>query len=136
MPHADVTLDAQAEIITHWIIRSLLGETLDMRAVSSDYSVARAQHYMEQHYMEPITISKLAALGYVSASAFQHKIQTGNRRDPNCLSHLHSACPCKNAAATQTDSCHRDRNALRIQQQFSFFHLFSAKFWNFSNCIP
>lgn len=75
MPHADVTLDAQAEIITHWIIRSLLGETLDMRAVSSDYSVARAQHYMEQHYMEPITISKLAALGYVSASAFQHKFK-------------------------------------------------------------
>jgi len=75
MPHADVTLDAQAEIITHWIIRSLLGETLDMRAVSSDYSVARAQHYMEQHYMEPITVSKLAALGYVSASAFQHKFK-------------------------------------------------------------
>ncbi|MGN1106200.1 MAG: hypothetical protein ACI4RH_06070, partial [Huintestinicola sp.] len=48
MPHSDITLDAQAEIITHWIIRSILGETFDMRAISSDYSVARAQHYMEQ----------------------------------------------------------------------------------------
>ena len=50
MPNSDITLDAQAEIITHWIIRSIMGETFDMRAVSSDYSVARAQHYMEQHY--------------------------------------------------------------------------------------
>lgn len=28
---AEITLDAQAEIITHWIIRSLTGESLDMR---------------------------------------------------------------------------------------------------------
>ncbi len=33
-------------------IRSLFGEALDMRAVSSDYSVARAQHFMEQHFAE------------------------------------------------------------------------------------
>ena len=52
MPHVDVTLDAQAEIITHWIIRSLLGETLDMRAVSSDYSVARAQHYHGNQFLD------------------------------------------------------------------------------------
>lgn len=43
MMNSDITLEAQATVITHWIIRSILGETLDMRAVSSDYSVARAQ---------------------------------------------------------------------------------------------
>ncbi|WP_432650587.1 helix-turn-helix domain-containing protein [Huintestinicola sp.] len=75
MPNSDITLDAQAEIITHWIIRSIMGETFDMRAVSSDYSVARAQHYMEQHYSENITVSKLAALGYVSSSCLNRKFK-------------------------------------------------------------
>ncbi len=75
MPDSDITLDAQAEIITHWVIRSIMGETFDMRAVSSDYSVARAQHYMEQHYSENITVSKLAALGYVSNSCFNWKFK-------------------------------------------------------------
>ena len=75
MPNSDITLDAQAEIITHWIIRSIMGETFDMRAVSSDYSVARAQHYMEQHYSENITVSKLAALGYVSSSCFNRRFK-------------------------------------------------------------
>jgi len=75
MMNSDITLDAQAEIITHWIIRSIFGETLDLRAVSSDYSVARAQHYMEQHYMDNITVSKLAALGYVSASGFNRRFK-------------------------------------------------------------
>ncbi|MBP0957097.1 MAG: helix-turn-helix transcriptional regulator [Oscillospiraceae bacterium] len=75
MPNSDITLDAQAEIITHWIIRSIMGETFDMRAVSSDYSVARAQHYIEQHYSENITVSKLAALSYVSCSCFNRKFK-------------------------------------------------------------
>lgn len=75
MPNSDITLDAQAEIITHWTIRSILGETLDMRAVSDDYSVARAQHFMEQHYSENITVSKLAALGYVSPSCFNRRFK-------------------------------------------------------------
>ena len=70
MMNADVTLDAQTEIITHWLIRSIFGETLDMRAVSSDYSLARAQHYIEQHYMENITVEKLAGLGYMSKTTF------------------------------------------------------------------
>ena len=52
-----------------------MGETFDMHAVSSDYSVARAQHYMEQHYSENITVSKLAALGYVSNSCFNRKFK-------------------------------------------------------------
>lgn len=70
MMNSDVTLDAQTEIITHWLIRSIFGETLDMRAVSSDYSLARAQHYIEQHYMENITVEKLADLGYMSKTTF------------------------------------------------------------------
>ncbi|MBQ8569460.1 MAG: helix-turn-helix transcriptional regulator [Oscillospiraceae bacterium] len=75
MLNSDITLDAQSEIITHWMIRSIFGETLDMRSVSSDYSVAKAQHYMEQHYSEHITITKLAALGYISPSAFNRRFK-------------------------------------------------------------
>lgn len=75
MKNSDVTLDAQTEIITHWIIRSIFGESLDMRAVSDDYSIARAQHYIEQHYSENITVAKLAELGYVSASCFNRKFK-------------------------------------------------------------
>lgn len=75
MKNSDITLDAQAEIITHWIIRSIFGETLDMRAVSDDYSIARAQHYMEQHYSENITVAKLAELGYASASCFNRRFK-------------------------------------------------------------
>ncbi len=70
MMNSDITLNAQAEIITHWLIRSTFGETLDMRAVSMDYSIARAQHYIEQHYMDSITIDTLANLGYMSKTTF------------------------------------------------------------------
>lgn len=70
MMNSDITLEAQTEIITHWLIRSIFGETLDMRAVSSDYSLARAQHYIEQHYMDNITVEKLASLGYMSKTSF------------------------------------------------------------------
>lgn len=75
MQNSDITLDAQTEIITHWLIRSIFGETLDMRAVSSDYSIARAQHYMEQHYMNPITIEKLAELGYMSKTSLNRRFK-------------------------------------------------------------
>lgn len=75
MPHAEVTLDAQATVITHWIIRSLLGETMDLRSVSSDYSVARAQHYMERHFAERITAAELAQLGYMSVSSLNRKFK-------------------------------------------------------------
>lgn len=75
MANSDVTLNAQAEIITHWIIRSLMGENMDMRAVSDDYSVARAQHYMERHYGERITVAGLSGLGYVSPSCFSRKFR-------------------------------------------------------------
>lgn len=70
MMNSDITLEAQTEIITHWLIRSIFGELLDMRAVSSEYSLARAQHYMEQHYMEHITVETLANLGYMSKTSF------------------------------------------------------------------
>jgi len=75
MMNSDVTLDSQTEIITHWLIRSIFGETLDMRAVSSDYSLARAQHYIEQHYMENITVEKLAGLGYMSKTTFNRRFK-------------------------------------------------------------
>lgn len=75
MMNSDITLDANAEIITHWMIRSILGENLDLRAVSDDYSVARAQHYMEQHYAENITVSRLAELGYVSPSSLNRRFK-------------------------------------------------------------
>ena len=75
MANSDVTLDAQSEIITHWIIRSIFGESLDMRAVSDDYSVARAQHYMERHFSENITVAQLAGLGYISPSSFARRFK-------------------------------------------------------------
>ena len=46
-----------------------------MSAVSSDYSVARAQHYIKQHFMEQITVSKLAELGYVSPSCLNRRFK-------------------------------------------------------------
>ncbi len=75
MMNSDITLEAQTEIITHWLIRSLFGETLDMRAVSSNYPLARAQQYIEQHYMEDITVEKLANLGYMSKTTFNRRFK-------------------------------------------------------------
>lgn len=76
MMNSQETLEAHAKLMTHWIIRSLLGESMDMRAISNDYSVARAQHFMEQHFGEEITIEKLSKLGYVSASSLTRKFKT------------------------------------------------------------
>lgn len=76
MMHSDVTMQAHIELITHWIIRSILGESMDMRAVSSDYAIARAQHFMEQHYSEKITVASLANLSYTSPSTLTHKFKT------------------------------------------------------------
>lgn len=75
MKNAHITLDAQVELITHWTIRSIIGETLDMSAASSDYSVARAQHYIKQHFMEQITVAKLAELGYISPSCLNRRFK-------------------------------------------------------------
>ncbi len=70
MQNADVTLSAQTTIITHWLIRSILGENYDMRAISSNYAVARAEHYIEQHFNEVVTVRQLAELGNMSVSSF------------------------------------------------------------------
>lgn len=70
MSNSEITLEAQATVITHWLIRSVLGENFDMRAISDHYAVARAQHFIEQHYAEEITVKKLAKLGNLSVSSF------------------------------------------------------------------
>lgn len=70
MPNSDLTLEAQVTVITHWIIRSILGENLDLRMISSNYAVARAQHYMEQHFDKNITVEDLAGLNHMSSSSF------------------------------------------------------------------
>lgn len=70
MMNSDITLGAQVTVITHWIVRSILGESLDMRSVSSNYTVGRAQQYMEHHFAENITVAKLAELGHMSESGF------------------------------------------------------------------
>lgn len=82
MMNSDITLAAQTEIITHWIIRSIIGETLDMRAISDDYSVARAQHYIELHFAENITVSALAKLGCISESTFNRRFKKETGRTP------------------------------------------------------
>lgn len=69
MKNSDITLNAQSTLITHWIIRSILGENLDMRSVSSNYQVGRVQQYIEQHFNENITVKKLAQLVYMSESS-------------------------------------------------------------------
>lgn len=68
MPNSTITLDAQEIILTHWIIRSILGENYDMRGISSDYDIARCQHYIEQHYSEKISIKTLCDLTCSSSS--------------------------------------------------------------------
>lgn len=69
MKNSDITLGAQTTLITHWIIRSLLGENMDMRSVSSNYSIGRVQQYIEQHFDENITVKKLAQIAYMSESS-------------------------------------------------------------------
>lgn len=68
MKNSQITLDAQSTIITHWIIRSILGETLDVRSISSNYTVGRVQQYVERHYGENITVERLAKLCFISES--------------------------------------------------------------------
>lgn len=70
MANADITLETQVTLITHWLIRSILGENYDMRGISEHYAVARAQHFIEQHFAEEITVKKLAKLCNISVSTF------------------------------------------------------------------
>ncbi len=82
MQNSDITLDAQATIVTHWLIRSILGENYDMRAISSNYAVARAEHYIEQHFSENITVKKLAELGNLSVSSFNRMFKKETNLTP------------------------------------------------------
>ena len=66
MRNSDITLTAQSTIITHWLIRSVLQENYDLRTISSNYGIARAQHYIEQHLGETITVNTLATLANMS----------------------------------------------------------------------
>lgn len=69
MANADITLSAQVTLITHWLIRSLLGENSDLRSISSNYTMARLQHYIEQHFGEPLTQTTLAQAAHISNSS-------------------------------------------------------------------
>lgn len=82
MPNADITLDAQATILVHWLIRSVLGETYDMRSVSNNYAVARAEQYIEMHFQEKITIKYLAELGNLSVSSFNRIFKKETKLTP------------------------------------------------------
>lgn len=82
MQNSDITLSAQATIITHWLIRSLIGENYDMRAISSNYAVARAEHYIEQHFSENITVNQLAGLGNLSVSSFNRIFKKETKLTP------------------------------------------------------
>lgn len=70
MKNSDITLTAQSTIITHWLIRSILQENYDLRTISSNYGIARAQHYIEQHLEEAITVNTLATLANISVTHF------------------------------------------------------------------
>lgn len=82
MQNAHITLEAQSTIVTHWLIRSILGENYDMRAISSNYAVARAEHYMEQHFSENITVKQLAILGNMSVSSFNRIFKKETKLTP------------------------------------------------------
>lgn len=79
MKNSCITLDAQSTIITHWIIRSILGETYDVRSISSNYAVGRVQQHIEQHFGESITVGCLAELAFTSESTLNRlfKQETG-----------------------------------------------------------
>lgn len=82
MKNADVTLGAQETILVHWLIRSILGENYDMRSVSTNYAVARAQQYIELHYQEKITVNYLAELGNLSVSSFNRIFKKETKMTP------------------------------------------------------
>lgn len=75
-PNSEITLNAQAEIITHKVIRSILCENIsEAKPVSEDYSIAAAQNYMELHYVEDINVTELANLGYELVSCFMRRFK-------------------------------------------------------------
>lgn len=75
-PNCEIILEAQAEIITQKVIRSILCENIsEAKPVSEDYSIAAAQNYMERHYAENINVTELANLGYELVSCFMRRFK-------------------------------------------------------------
>lgn len=75
-PNSEIILEAQAEIITHKVIRSILCENVsETKPVSEDYSIAAAQNYIERHYAEDINVTELANLGYELVSCFMRRFK-------------------------------------------------------------
>ena len=75
-PNCGIILEAQAEIITQKVIRSILCENIsEAKPVSEDYSIAAAQNYMERHYAENINVTELANLGYELVSCFMRRFK-------------------------------------------------------------
>ena len=82
MKNSDITLEAQVTIIVHWLIRSIMGENYDMRSVSNNYAVARAENYMEMHYSKKITVKYLAEIGNISPSSFNRVFKKETKLTP------------------------------------------------------
>lgn len=72
-PGREKILDAIALIITHQLIRSQLNLAPGVARIITDTEVEKAVWFMHQHYGEPISIARLAALARLSESHF-HKI--------------------------------------------------------------
>lgn len=70
MMNAEITLECQTKLLTHWIIRSLLGENYDMRSVSTNERIGRVQNYIELHCGEDLTVSDFARNANMSVSNF------------------------------------------------------------------
>jgi transcriptional regulator GlxA family with amidase domain len=70
MKNAEITLECQTKLLTHWIIRSLLGENYDMRSVSTNERIGRIQTYVELHCGENLSVSDLAKNANMSVSNF------------------------------------------------------------------
>lgn len=70
MKNSEITLECQTKLLTHWIIRSLLGENYDMRSVSTNERIGRVQAYIELHCGEELYVSDLAKNANMSVSNF------------------------------------------------------------------
>ena len=70
MKNGEITLECQTKLLTHWIIRSLLGENYDMRSVSTNERIGRIQTYIELHCGEDLSVPDLAKNANMSVSNF------------------------------------------------------------------
>ena len=70
MKNGEITLECQTKLLTHWIIRSLLGENYDMRSISTNERIGRIQTYIELHCGEDLSVSDFAKSANMSVSNF------------------------------------------------------------------